>query len=128
MALNEVLDYSLALGGEYRFGVELYAVDVVVLMLESHDLSLVAHGSHLQTGGEVFSAHHPRVVSAHGDSLGQRVEDIVVRELCTFGSHTVEYVAEVFECAAKHLSDGLMTKANAKYWFASLVCLDDIEQ
>ena len=56
MAFNEILDDSLALGGEYRFGMKLYAMDVVVLMLEGHNLSLVAHGSHRKAGGEILAA------------------------------------------------------------------------
>ena len=109
MALNEVFYNSLAFGGEHRFGVELNTVDVEVLVFQCHYLSFVAHCSYLKAGGEILAAHHPGVIASHGDAFGQRVEYVVVGELCALRGYTMKDVAKVLKSASEHLADGLMT-------------------
>ena len=43
-----------AFGGEHALGMELYAVDVVFLMFQGHNLSFVTLGCDFQTVGEVL--------------------------------------------------------------------------
>ena len=125
---NKILYYGLAFGRQHTLGVELNAVDVIVLVVQSHYLAFVAYGSHLKAGGEVFAAHHPRVVASHGNALGQSVEYVVVGELRALGGYSVEHVAKVFERAAEYFAYGLMAKAYAQYGLVAGVSLDDVEQ
>lgn len=54
-----VLHDGLSLWGQHTLGMELYAVDVVVLVAQAHDAAVVAHRRHIQTFGEACAVDHP---------------------------------------------------------------------
>ena len=101
LQLQPVLNHGAAFGGEYAFGVELYAVDVHGAMAEGHDLTFVADGGYLQALGELLAADYPRVVAAHGDALGEACEDGVDAHLGAFSGYAMENVGEVLQLSAE---------------------------
>ena len=103
------MEHLAAVRSEHTLGVELDASDVERLVLEGHDLPLVALGRNLQTVGEVLLRNHPRVVTSDGDIARDATEDGIVAGDVTRGSHTMEHIAEVLELSSEGLADGLMT-------------------
>lgn len=128
LKFKPISNHGCPFGREHALGMELYAVDVVLLVLQGHDLPLVALGGYLQALGETLFGHHPRVVASHGDALGQPRKDGVVAKLRALGGHAVKHVAEVGEPSAKHLADGLMAQAHAEHGLASSIRPYHVEQ
>ena len=122
------MQHLLAIGGEYTLRVELNAAYVECLMLQGHNLSLVALGRDFKAIGEVFLRNHPRMVAAYGKFLRDTREKGIVACKMAGRSHTVEDVAQVLKLTTKGLADSLMTEANAQNGLLAGICANDIEQ
>ena len=107
---------------------ELYAMNIQLFMPQGHNLTIIAHSSHLQAVGEASPVDHPTVISTHHDALRQSLEHHVVVELRALGGHTMIHIGQVGEPSPKHLGNGLMPKTYSQDGLAACIRADDIEQ
>ena len=107
---------------------ELDAVDVVLPVLQGHNLPLVALCGNFQTLRKAFPAHYPAVVPAHDQPFGKALENVVLAHLRAFGGHAVEYLAQVLQLPSKDFPYGLMPQAYAQHGFPAGISTDDIQQ
>ena len=80
---------------QYALWMELYAVDIVFLVAQCHDLSFITFCGNLQTIGEIILRYNPRMVTAHGDATGKSVKNSVVPELGSFGGYPMEHIGKI---------------------------------
>lgn len=128
LPLQPVRYYGATVGGEDTLRMELYTVDVVVAVAECHDLAFVALGGHFKAWGEVVVADYPGVVSTHGETWGDMVEDIVAGEVGAFRCYSVEDFGEIGEGAAEGFAYSLMAEADTEDGFLAGVGADNVEK
>lgn len=125
--IEEIFHNGLPIRCEYRFRMELYAVDVMLAVALCHDLSFWADRRHFEAGRQIVARHHPRVVSSYRELLGDALENIVFFRPETRSLYAVEDIGQVDEPCAKSLADGLMAEAYAKYRLSSGISTDNIQ-
>ncbi len=113
---------------QHALGMELDAMDRILLMAQAHDVAIGTNGCHLQAVGEVVFAHYPTVVAPHLEVFRQTLEDGVVAKLLTVGRHTVIDLGEVDELTPEDLSDSLMAETHAEHRLLAGIGADDIQQ
>ena len=123
---EEVFHDGSSIRGEYGFRMELYAVDVVFAVAQRLDLSFWADRCHFETGRQTVVRHYPRVVTSHGELLGDALKNIVFFRMETRTLYAVEHIGQVDELCAKSLADGLMPETYAKYRLSSGISADDV--
>ena len=123
---EEVFHDGSSIRGEYGFRMELYAVDIVFAVAQCHDLSFWADRRHFKAGRQTVVRHYPRMVTSHGELLGDALKHIVFFRLETRSLYAVEHIGQVDELCAKSLADGLMPETYAKYRLSSGISMDDV--
>ncbi len=123
-----VFDNRLALWSQDTLRMELDAMDVIMLVAQAHDATIIAHRRHIQALWETSSIDHPRMITTDLDTLRHTSEYRVIAKLRTRSSHSMIYLREVGQLGTERLSYRLMPQANAEHWFSASVCLDDIHQ
>ena len=68
---------------------KLDAMDIVVLVLQTHDATVIAHGGDIQALREIASIYYPRMVSSYLDSLLHALEYRVDAKLGARGGYTM---------------------------------------
>ena len=54
-----ILDNRLALWSQYTFRMELNTMDIIMLVLQTHDATVITHSCHIKTLWEICSIHYP---------------------------------------------------------------------
>ena len=89
---------------------KLDAMDIVVLVLQTHDATVIAHSGDIQALREIRSIYYPRMISSYLDSLLHALEYRVDAKLGAWGGYTMIHLLEVGELGAKRLAYRLMTQ------------------
>lgn len=126
LQLQEVLDDGLAFWCQHAFGMELDAMDIVVLVLQSHDTTVIAHGGDIQALWEIRSIYYPRMVSSYLYSLLHALEYRIDAKLGARGGYTMIHLLKVGELGAKRLAYRLMTQTYAQHRLDASILPDDI--
>src|SRR5262249_11071764 len=100
------------LGGD-AFGVELHAMHRMLLVLQPHDEAVSGPGGDRKATRQAFALDDQRVITRDLEPLGQPLEDalarmIDLRDLAVHGNRGA------YHCAAIHLADRLVPKADAQ--------------
>lgn len=69
-----VSHHLLAVWRQHAFRMKLDTMNIIVLMLQTHDATIIAYCRNVQAVGESRAVYHPRVVSANLYALVQPVE------------------------------------------------------
>ena len=128
LQLQEVLDDGLAFRRQHAFGMKLDAMDIVVLVLQAHDATVIAHGGDIQALGEIASIYYPRMVSSYLDSLLHALEYRIDAKLGARGGNAMIHLLEVGELGTKRLAYRLMTQTYAQHRLDACILPDDIHQ
>ena len=64
-----VLDYRLALWSQDTLWMELDAMDVIMLVAQSHDATIIAYCRHIQALWETSPINHPRMITTYLNTL-----------------------------------------------------------
>ena len=126
--LHPISKHVLSIGCQHAFWMKLYAMDVILLMLQSHDLPVVTHSRHFKTVGKMRSVHYPTMVSSHCDSLLQSFEQVIITKLRALCCHPMEHLVKVGQFGTENLANSLMSEAHSQDGFPSGVVSDDVEQ
>ena len=126
--LQPVLHYLGSLWGQHTLGMELDAMDIVDLVSESHDMSVVGESRDKKTVGEMLLADHPTVITPHHQAPGQTAEDVVVVHLCALGGHSMIDFREVLKLCPEHFAYGLVTQTDSKDGLLPRISLDNIQE
>ena len=120
--------YNLfSIGSQYRFRMELDAVDIVFPMSQCHDLTFGADGSDNQFFGKSVCIHYPGVITTDWNFSRKTVENVIFILYFYIRLYTVKDFAQISELPSEYLSDGLFAQADAKYGFPSCVSADDLK-
>lgn len=126
--LQPILYHQLAFWGENAFRMELYAVDIILLMAQSHDLTFIALCRYLYAFWQVFLRNDPRMIASYGETVGYSVEDSIVMKVRCLRCHTMKDLRKVRQLCAESLAYRLMTETDTEHWLASSVGFDDIKE
>lgn len=83
-----VLDNRLALWSQDTLRMELDAMDVIMLVAQAHDATIIAHRRHIQALWETSSIDHPRMITTDLDTLRHTSEYRVIAKLRTWSSYS----------------------------------------
>ena len=98
-------------------------------MLHRHDEAFTVVTGNLETFGQVFFFHNPRVVASHLESSGQTFKKFrFISGECNRGGNTVQHLVHVVQFAAKSFADGLVPQANSQHAFLWPEFFDNIQQ
>lgn len=117
----EIPYYSHSVGRKYRFGMELYAVNVEFPVTQRHYVAFFAARRHFETFGKAFVAYYPRMVTPHRDFVLQAVENIIVVRYFNGSLYSVKDIHEVHELCSEGFADCLFAEANTQHGL--LVCI-----
>ena len=80
--IQPVFKYPSSIRGEDTFWMKLDASNVVALMFQSHDTSVIALGGNLEAIGEICFVDNPTMVTSYLETSGQSGKDFIVAILC----------------------------------------------
>ena len=103
-------------------------MDIVVLVLQTHDATVIAHGGDIQALREIRSIYYPRMISSYLDSLLHALEYRIDAKLGARGGYAMIHLLEVGELGAKRLAYRLMTQTYAQHRLDACILPDDIHQ
>lgn len=108
------------------FRVELHAMDLVCLMLQSHDHAIFGFSRNLETVGQAVSLDGERVIARSLECIRQTFEKAFPRA-SDGGEFSVHQNRRANDAPAIGLSDGLMTEAYAHKRDIATNALDQFE-
>ena len=123
-----VSHHLLAVRRQHAFRMKLDTMNIIVLMLQTHDTTIIAYCRNVQAVGESRAVYYPRVVSANLYALVQPVENNIVTKLGARGCHSMIHLRKIGKFGTKRLAYGLMTQAYAQYRLATCILADYIHQ
>ena len=120
--------HLLAVWRQHAFRMKLDTMNIIVLMLQTHDATIIAYRRNVQAVRESRAVYHPRVVSANLYALVQPVENNIVTKLGARGCHSMIHLRKIGKLGSKRLAYGLMTQTYAQHWLAACILADNIHQ
>src|SRR4029434_10339554 len=113
MLSEEIAQQRVSLLGQYRFRMELNALDGELTMANTHDLAVLAFGGDIQARGQRRSLDRERMISRRGQRVGQPG-----KRACTAvrdrGELAVHHALRTHDAPTERLADRLVPEADAE--------------
>src|ERR1035437_1304286 len=110
---EKIFQQCVTVFGEYRFGMELHALERELPVAHPHDLAVFALGGDFQAVGQAGALDRERVIAGREERRRQPGKD-ALRCVADVGGLAVHHAARMHDTPAERLADRLVPQAHAE--------------